>query len=95
MALSCCKKKLSALLTRITSKHEEGFYCLNCFHSYITESKLLTFLKRYNVCKNHDCYYVEMPEEDDKILKYNRRGKSMKVPFIIYAGFACLCKFFA
>ena len=82
---------MSALLTRITSKHEEDFYCLNCFHSYITESKLK---KHYNVCKNHDCYYVEMPE-DDKTLKYNRRGKSMKVPFIVYAGFACLCKFFA
>ena len=25
-------KKLSALLTGITPKHEGGFYCLNCFH---------------------------------------------------------------
>ena len=26
-----------------------------------------------------------MPEEDNKILKYNREEKSMKVPFTIYA----------
>ena len=28
---------------------------------------------------------VEIPKEDDKILKYNHGEKSMKVPFIIYA----------
>ena len=33
---------------------------------------------------NYYCY-VEMPEGDNKILKYNHREKSMKVPFTIYA----------
>ena len=37
------------------------------------------------VFENHDYCYVEMPKEDNKILKYNHGGKSMKVPFIIYA----------
>ena len=27
---------------------------------------------------------IEMPIEDNNILKYNHREKSMKVPFIIY-----------
>ena len=31
-----------------------------------------------------------MPEEDNKILKYNQGEKSMKVPFIIYADLECL-----
>ena len=31
-----------------------------------------------------------MPEENNKILKYNQREKSMKVPFIIYADLECL-----
>ena len=35
--------------------------------------------------KDHDYCYVEMPDEDNKILKYNHREKSMRVPFIIYA----------
>ena len=31
-----------------------------------------------------------MPEEDNKILKYNQGEKSVKVPFIIYADLECL-----
>ena len=33
-------KNLSGLLKGITSTHEKYFYCLNCFHSYRTKSKL-------------------------------------------------------
>ena len=31
-----------------------------------------------------------MPEEDNKILKYNSGEKSLQVPFIIYADLECL-----
>ena len=31
-----------------------------------------------------------MPDEDNKILKYNHGEKSMRVPFIIYADVECL-----
>ena len=44
--------------------------------------------KHKNVCKNYDYCYVEKPEEDNKVLKYNHGEKSMKVPFTIYADFA-------
>ena len=71
-------KSLSALFRGITSKHEGDFYCLNCFQTYATENKLK---KHKKVCENHD--YVEMPEEDNKILKYNQGEKSLKVPFIL------------
>ena len=81
MALSCCNK-FTAWFRRITSNHKEDFYCLNCFHSYRTENKLK---KHKKVCESHDYCYVEMPEEDNKILKYKKGEKSMKVPFIIYA----------
>ena len=64
------------------SKHDGDFYCLNCFHSYDTKKELK---KHENICKNHDYCYVEMPNEDKKLLKYNHGEKSMKVPFIIYA----------
>ena len=33
-------KGLHALLREITSKHQEDFYYLNCFHSFRTENKL-------------------------------------------------------
>ena len=72
MALSCCQK-LPALLRGITSTHEGDFYCLNCFHSFRTENKL----KKYkNVCEDHDYCYVEMPKEDNEILKYKHGEKS-------------------
>ena len=41
--------------------------------------------KHKDVCENHDFCYVEMPKEDNKMLKYNHREMSMKDPFIIYA----------
>ena len=74
--------KLSKVLNAITSKHKGDFYCLNCFNSYSTKENLK---KHRNVCQNHDCFYAEMPEKDNKILKYNHGEKSMKAPFIIYA----------
>ena len=75
-------KSLSALLRGITSNQKEDFYCLNCFHYYNTKNKLK---KHKNICENHDYSYVEMPNEDNKMLKYNHGEYSMKVPFIIYA----------
>ena len=43
-----CYFKLSTLLHGMT-KHDGGFYCLNCLHSFITEDKLKSHEK---VCKN-------------------------------------------
>ena len=81
-------KSLPKLLRGITGNNNNGnFYCLNCFCSYRTENKLK---KHKKVCENHDYCYVEMPEEDNKILKYNQGEKSMKVPFIIHADLESL-----
>ena len=74
-------KRLSSLFRRITGNNNGDFYCLNCFQSYTTENQLK---KHKNVCENHDYCYAEMPEEDNKILKYIHGEKSMKAPFIIY-----------
>ena len=75
-------KRLSGLRRGITSNHDGDFYCLNCFHSYRTKEKLK---KHEKVCNDHDYCYVEMPDEDNKILKYNHGEKSLKAPFVIYA----------
>ena len=80
-------KRLSSLLKGITSNHDGDFYCLNYFHSYRKENKLK---KHEKVCNNHDYYYVEMPDEDKKILKYNHGEKPLKTPAIIYADLGCL-----
>ena len=44
------------------------------------------------MCNDHDYCHVEMPNEDNKLLKYNHEEKSMKAPFIIYADLECLLK---
>ena len=70
-----------------TEKIRHAYYCLNCFQLYTTENKLK---KHKNFCENHDYCYVEMPEEHNKILKYNEGEQSMRVPFITYAHLECL-----
>ena len=80
-------KSLSVLFRGIAGNNNGDVYCLNCFQSYTTENKLKNHKK---VCENHDYCYVEMPEEYNKILKYNEGEKSMRVPFIIYADLECL-----
>ena len=73
-------KSLSALFKGITSNHHGYFYCLNCYHSFSTEDRIK---KHKKVCNDHDYCYVEIPNEENKILKYNYGEKSLKVPFII------------
>ena len=80
-------KSLSALLKGVTSNHKGPFYCLNYFHSYRTEKKIK---KHERVCNDHDYCFVQMPNNDNKILKYNYGEKSLKVPAIIYANLECL-----
>ena len=56
-------KRLYTLLNGVTSNHDGSFHCLNCFYSFRTEFGLR---KHKNVCKNHDYWYVEMPNKDNK-----------------------------
>ena len=79
--------RLSGLLRRVTSNHNDDFYCLNCFHSYKTKNKLEA---HKNICKNHDYCHVEIPTKDNNIIKYNQGEKSIKLPFIISADLECL-----
>ena len=59
-------KPLSALFRGITSNNNGSFCCLNCFNSYRTENKLK---KHKRVHNDHDYCYIEMPNEDNKVLK--------------------------
>ena len=59
----------------------------NCFHSYSTKNKPKKHEKVYN---DHDYCNVEMPNEYNKIFKYNHGEKSLKALFMIYADIECL-----
>ena len=53
----------------------------------MTKNKLK---KHERVCNDQDYCHVEMPKEDNKILKCNRGEKSLKAQFMIYADLECL-----
>ena len=76
-------KSISGLLRRITSNHHGDFCCLNCFHPYTTEKR---------ICRDHEFCHLKMPDEDNKVLKYIPREKSLRVPFIIYADLEYLLR---
>ena len=80
-------KSLSALFREITSNHHGDFSCLNCFHSFRTKN---VFKTHYDVCKDHDYWYVEMPNKNNNILRYSHGENFMKAPFIIYADLESL-----
>ena len=81
------KHNLPGLFKGITSNHKEDFHCLNCFHIFRTKNKLEEHKK---ICENHSYCNVEMPNEDNKIIKYNQGEKSIKLPFTIYTDLECL-----
>ena len=82
-------KSLSGLLRGITSNHNGGYYCLNCFHSYRTENKLYAHKK---ICENKEYCNIEMPSPNNNLIKYNQGEKSLKLPFVIYADLESILK---
>ena len=80
---------LSALLQKMSSDHKEDFYCLNCFNSYTTKSKLK---EHEEICNNHDSCCIEMPDWANKTIKYNPGEKSLKAPFSFFLDLECILK---
>ena len=72
------------LFRGITSKHNGDFYCLIFSSSFRTENALKN---HENVCRDYDYCHIQMPNEENNILKYNLGEKSMEIPFIIYGDF--------
>ena len=84
---NCRAKSLTKLFRGITSNRNGDFYCLNCLHSFRTDSALE---KHEWLCENNDYCGVEVPTKLNKTLKYNHGEKSLATPFVIYADLECL-----
>ena len=82
-----CVKKLSALLRGISSNHNGDVYCMNCFKSFRSKYKLEIHKK---MCENHDYCYVQMLNNENKILEYKHSEKSKRAPFVAYSDLECL-----
>ena len=80
-------KSIPALLRGLTSTHNGDYYCLNCFHSYRTQSSLGKHEKlRYN----NDHSAIIMPNEKNKYISTTSGKNSMRAPLVIYADIKCL-----
>ena len=80
---------LSALLQGILSNHKEDFYCLNCFNSYTTKTKVKPYEE---ICNNNDSCRIEIPHWAEETLKYNTGEKSLKALFSIFLDLECILK---
>ena len=80
---------LSRLFKGITSSHNGDFYCLNCLHSFRTNSKPKEYER---LCENNYYCKEDMPDKKHNIFKYNDGMESLKIPFVIYVDLECLLK---
>ena len=60
---------------------------MDCFKVFRTKFKLEV---RKKMCENHDYCYVQMPNEENKVLEYKETPKPKKALFVIYSDFECL-----
>ena len=79
----------SALLKRITSRHNDDVCCLNWLHSFRTKNK---FESHEKVWENKDLCGVGMPSEENMMLKFKKYLKLAKVWCIIYTDLESLIK---
>ena len=80
-------KSFSKLMSGISSKSQNNFYCYGCFHSFRTES---TLKKHVELCEDNKFCQVQLPEPC-KNFKYHKPGsKSLKTNHVIYADFETL-----
>ena len=87
MALSYCEKSV-CITQRNIIKSCRRILLFKLFSLVQNRKKKLQENER--ICNDHDSCFVEMPNEDNKILKYSYGEKSLKVPAIIYADLECL-----
>ena len=80
---------LPKLLRGISSNRVGDDYCLGCFHSYRTHDKLKNHER---LCNNHTFCGIEIPTENDKILKYSHGEKMLRAPVAYYSDIKCLIK---
>ena len=75
MALSC-NKKCASITERNSIKSKWRLLLFKLFSLVQNKRKLK---KHEKVCNDHDYCYTEMPNEDNKILKYYYGENSLKV----------------
>ena len=77
-------KDMSRLVGMQTNKHNgKSYICLNCFNTFSIKK---SFEQHTEFCLSNEAVKICMPKEGATI-KFDKFGKALKVPFVIYADF--------
>ena len=75
---------MSRLVGMQTNKHNgKTHICLNCFNTFSLEK---SFKEHIEVCLSNEAVKINMPKKGS-FIEYNKFGKKLKVPFVVYADF--------
>ena len=80
---------MSRLLADRTYHNGAAFYCHYCFHGFVRQDLLDDHLP---YCKKHGAQKIELPDEDNKWLRFENFKRQLRTPFVIYADFESLNK---
>ncbi|XP_036150345.1 uncharacterized protein LOC105835717, partial [Monomorium pharaonis] len=81
-------KNLSRLVGSQVNKHESKKYiCDRCLHYFSSEEKL----NAHDVnCKTLNNCIIRLPDEDDKLLRFQNYRNKEQLPFVVYADLECV-----
>ena len=80
------KHKESVMLPLLKRKH----FCMFCLQCFSSERVLANHVN--NCLKINGNQAINMPKQDENILKFNNFHKQLPVPFVIYADFEAITK---
>ena len=73
--------------SQVTKSHKKIFVCDRCLHFFYNSDKLIEHEKdcgEMNKCR------IDLPKEDEKILKFTKYQNQHKMPYVVYSDFECL-----
>ena len=80
-------REKQVILLMISNDENWHYLVVKSLPGFLKGTKLEEYKK---ICENYEYCQVEMPNEDNKIIKDNQGEKSIKSPFITYADLECL-----
>ena len=80
----CLIRNLNRLLSSLTRRKAQKYFCEYCLHGFIREDLLLDHEPH---CSKHGPQKIKLPNEDNDVLYFMDVQKQLKVPFVIYADF--------
>ena len=83
----CWIKNLDRLLHHTKRHAGNTYFCQYCLHGFTKESLLQNHIK---YCSVHSPTKIEMPNEEEKWLKFKDFAKQIRVPYVVYADFESL-----